>query len=65
MSYIWFWLAEHPHKFAKYQFTELVGLNVINPREGAKIILKLLFLSRRRFLIKNQRALSNTENGRK
>ena len=32
-----------------------------NPREGAKTILKLLFLSRRRALIKNERALSNTQ----
>ena len=48
MSYIWFWvhwLAEHTPKSSKYQFIKLAGLTVRNPREGAKIILKLLFLT--------------------
>ena len=68
MSYIGFWLhwlAEHAPKSAICQFTKVTGLTVRNPREGAKIIFKILFLSPRRDLIKNQRALSNTENGRK
>ena len=68
MSYIglWVhWLAEYTPKSAICQFTKVAGLTVRNPREGAKIIFKILFLSPRRDLIKNQRALSNTENGRK
>ena len=54
-----------PPKSAVCQFTKLAGLTVRNPTEQAKIILKLLFLSGRRVLIKNKRALSNTENERK
>ena len=66
MSYISFWvrwLAEHAPKTAMRQFNKLAGRNVRNPREAAKIISKLLLLSQRRVLMKNQRALSNTENG--
>ena len=40
-------------------------LTVRNSREGARIIFKILFLSPQRVLLKNQRALSSTENGRK
>ena len=68
MSYIGFWvhwLTEHAPKSVICQFIKVAGLTVRNPREGAKIIFKILFLSPRRDLIKNQRALSNTENGRK
>ena len=66
MSYISFWvrwLAEHAPNTAMRQFNKLAGHNVRKPRETAKITFKLLLLSRRRVLMKNQRALSNTENG--
>ena len=66
MSYIPFWvrwLAEHAPNTAMRQFNKLAGRNVRKPRETAKITFKLLLLSRRRVLMKNQRALSNTENG--
>ena len=66
MSYISFWLrwlTEHAPKTAARQFNKLAGRNVRNPREAAKIISKLVLLSQRRVLMKNQRALSNTENG--
>ena len=46
----------------KYWFTKFIWLTVRDHRKGAKIILKLLCLSRRRVLIKNQRALSNKGN---
>ena len=49
MSYISFWVhwvAEHAPKSAICQFTKLARLTVRNP-ERAKIIFKLLFLSRR------------------
>ena len=39
------WLAEHAPKYAKYQFTKLGPLTVRDPKEGAKIILKLFFLT--------------------
>ena len=68
MTYIWFWvhwLAEHAPKYAQYQFTRFVRLTVRDPKEGAKIILKLLFVTRKRVLIKNQRTLSNKEKLRK
>ena len=45
MTYIWFWvhwLAEHAPKSGICLFTKLVGLTVRNPREGAKIIFKIL-----------------------
>ena len=64
LCYFWFWvhwLTQHTPKFVKYKFTTFGRLNVRDPREGAKIILKLLFLTRRRLLMKNQRALSNRE----
>ena len=65
MAYIWFWvhcLAEHVPKPVKYRFSKFGRLNVRDHREGAKYILKFLFLSLRRVLRKHQRALSNTEN---
>ena len=51
MSYIGFWvhwLAEHAPKSVICQFIKVAGLTVRNPREGAKIIFKILFLSPRR-----------------
>ena len=66
MTYIWFWvqwLAERSPKLPKYQFTEFCRLTARNRSEGAKIILKILFLTRGRDLRKNQRApLSKREN---
>ena len=40
-----YWLAEHAPKSSKYQFIKLAGVTVGNLTEGAKIILKLLFLT--------------------
>ena len=68
LNYFFFlvhWLAEHTPKSVKYRFTIFGRLNVRDPREGAKIILKLLFLTQRRRLIQHQRALSNREIGQK
>ena len=65
MSYIWFrvhWLVGHAPESVKYKFTKFGRLSVTDHREGAKITLKSFFLSSRRVLIKNKRALSNTEN---
>ena len=64
MAYISFWLhwlTEHAPKSVKYRFTKFGRLTLRDHKEGAKIILKLFFLTSRRVLIKNQRALSNTE----
>ena len=60
MSYIWFWvqwLVEHAPKSVQYKFTKLGRLTATHPKEGAKIILKLLFLTRRPVFRKKQRAL--------
>ena len=68
MSYIGFWvhkLAKHAPKPAICQFTKFYGLTVRNHSEGAKIILQLLFLARRRVLIENQTALTQEEHWRK
>ena len=68
ISYFWFWvhwLAEHAPNSAKYQFIKFGRMTVKYPKKGAKIILKLLFLSRRRVLKKKQRELSNRENWQK
>ena len=58
-------MAEHTLKSVKYRFKKLSQLTERDPREGAKIVLKLLYLTLRRLLTKNQRALSNRENCRK
>ena len=50
MSLIWFWvhwLAEHTPKSSKDQFTKHLWQTAGVIREGAKIILKLLYLNRR------------------
>ena len=68
MSYIWFsmhWLSEHTPKSANYQFAKFAGLTVRNHREGAKIILKLLFLNQRQVWMKNERALSTKKKKKK
>ena len=68
MTYVWVWmhwLEEHGPKSGNYWFTKFIWLTVRDHRKGAKIILKLLFLSRRQVLIRKQRALSNKENLRK
>ena len=67
LYYFWFWmhwLAQPTTKSVKYRFTTFDRPSVRDPREGAKNILKLLILTRRRVLIKIQRALSNRENVR-
>ena len=64
MTYIWFlvhWLAEYAPKSVKYRFPKFGRLTGRDPREAAKIILKLLFVTQRRVLIKNQRGLSTRE----
>ena len=60
MSDIWFWvhwLAVHIPELVKYQFTKFGWLTLDNIREGAKIILKFLFLTPKQVLRKNQRAI--------
>ena len=67
MTYIWFWvqwLAKHIPKSVKYCFNKFVWLAGRDPRAGGEIIFKLLFVTRRRLLIKKQKALSNRENVR-
>ena len=51
-----------PRNHLKIGFRNLAGVTIRDPMEGAKIILKLLFLIPPPVLIKNQRALYNTEN---
>ena len=52
-------------KSVKYRSTKFGRLTGRDPKEGAKIILQLLFLARRRVLVKNKRALSHSEHWRK
>ena len=64
MHYIWFWvhwLVEHAPKPVQYQFTKLGPLTSRKPKEGAKLSLKWLFLTRSPVLTKKQRGLSNRE----
>ena len=58
-------MADHTQKSVKYRFKKLSQLTERDAREGAKIAFKLLYLTLRRLLTKNQRALSNRENCRK
>lgn len=61
---IWFLvhcLAEHTQKSVQDKYTKHCCLNSKAIREGAKIILKLPFLTWRRLLRKSQRALSHRE----
>ena len=48
------WLAEQGPKFGKYWFSKFVWQTVRDHRKGAKIIFKLLFLSRGRVKKKNK-----------
>ena len=67
MTYFWFlvhWLAEHVPKSAIYQFSKSGQLTEERLSEGAKIILKLRFLTQRWVLRKNQGGLSNREKQR-
>lgn len=59
------WSAEHAPKSTKYQLNQFGWLNARNLSEAAKIILKLLFLTERLVLRKNQKGLSNREKLRK
>ena len=55
------WLIEHAPISGKYGFTKFGRLTGTGPKEGAKIILQLLFLTRRRVLTKTQTALTHRE----
>ena len=56
------WLLEQARMSAKYQFTKFGRLTGRDFNDGAKIILRLLFLTRRSILErKGQRGLSNRE----
>ena len=50
-------MADHTPESIKYLFTKLGRLTVRHPKEGAEILLKLLFLTLRPVLRKKQRAL--------
>ena len=53
MTYIRFWvhwLVEYAPKSGKHRFTKSGRLTPRDPKEGAKIILKLLFLTQRPIL---------------
>ena len=68
ITYIWFWvhwLAEHAPKFDQYRFIKFGRLTGRDPKEVAKLILQLLFPTRRRVLIKKQTALPHKEQWRK
>ena len=68
MTYILFWvhwLAGHALKLVKHRSTKFGRLTRRDHREGAKIILQVLFLTRRRVTIKNQTALPHREHWRK
>ena len=65
MPYIPFWVhqfAEHATKSVKNQFTKLGRMTLTDSNKKAKIILKLLILSRRTVLRRNQGGPSNKEN---
>ena len=67
MPFIWlrvYWLAGHALKSVKYKFVKFDQPTASDPKEGAKIILRLLFLTRRRVLIKNQTVLPHREHWR-
>ena len=62
MTYIWFWVHSLGEDAPKSRFTKFFRLTGRDPRAGAKIIFKLLFVTQRRVLRKNQRALYNRQN---
>ena len=62
MTYIWFWvhwLAEHTPKSGQYKFAKSCRLTGRDPKEGTKIVLKLLILTWRPVLGKKVGGLSN------
>ena len=64
MSYICFWghwEGEWTSKSVQYKFTKLGRMTATCPKEGAKIVSKLLILTRRPVLRKNQGGPSNRE----
>ena len=68
MPYIWFWVhwfAEHAPKCVQYQFTKLGWLTTSDPKEGAKIIWKFVFLSRQQVTRKNKQHYEKWEKSQK
>ena len=64
MTFFWFclhWFAEHTPKSVKYTFTKVGRLTGWDPKEVAKITLRLHFLTGRWVLRKIQRALPHRE----
>ena len=57
-------LGAYATKFGNYQFTTVGQLTPRDPKEGAKIILKFLFVTRKRVFKKNQRAIRKEEKKR-
>ena len=55
------WFVEHAPQSGKCRLTKFRRLTGRDLKEGAKIILKLLILTRRPVLRKNQGGLSNRE----
>ena len=55
------WLPERVPRPANYQFTKFGQLDPRDPREGAKIMFQLLFLTQRPILRKIQGGLSDKE----
>ena len=62
MTYVWFWVHSLGEDAPKSRFTKFFRLTGGDPRAGAKFIFKLLFVTQRRVLRKNQRALYNRQN---
>ena len=64
MFYMWFWvhwLTEYVPKSVQYQFTKLYRLTARDPKEGAKIIWKFVFLYQKQVIGKKQRTLCKEE----
>ena len=57
-------LGVYATKFGNYQFTKVGQLTPRDAKEGAKIILKFLFVTRKRVFKKNQRAIRKEEKKR-
>ena len=68
MSFIWYWmywLAGHPTKYSKYEFIKVGRMTPTDPKEEAKIILKFLFVTRKRVFRKKQRTIPKEDKKRK
>ena len=52
-----YWLAEHPTKYGKDKFIKVGRMTPTDPKEEAKIILKFLFVTRKRVFRKKQRTI--------